>query len=688
MPEFNYNLEDLNDTSSIAKKSAENFYNGQVAPLKTSLAQNGDMQRTLTQRDLQEVLSGDALYRSPNFALQISTNNVQSSINNILANGAATDAQDLTISDPNSEDPNSKLKGKDAFNQIIASSALGKVGLGYGITNYAANIEEANFTDPQNPGSDNHADSSGSSFDPTKGGSAEFRLITVKENLTNEEQAVFTQRLEDLKKTAIISDKVYNFTGVGFSNLDPNATIKATDSRDIGTSGALYISTREDYAKYNGKTILPCASLIECLIYLNTKLKIRGSFDFGRGWIRAGGGDLTTGTLNDHVCGRGIDITHIGIDENNMINLKTGNEANYRQAMELLLPVLESMDPSIHPDLLAVDDRLAKDYGLASGTYEIDPNKGVNLNGILQKKYRSLRRIDFNPDSGHRDHIHLSFGPERAGTYLDWVENTTPKTGSTDSTVNVNPGLVRGDPVSKIEIFESFYNTNKKISNTNALYRALIDYGNFGPEVAALFMCISERESNFGPSSFAIDSDDYSLGLFQTNYSDTTKSTFISRDVTILSLNSSDRTGKPKSKKYPLWKLLLTNWEELGIKNGTEATAKIKEYRLAGKGREFADPRLFMPVNQIQLLVSYVQDYPSRWKFRNWGEYENGPSYGWITKLKFETAVQFYVENNPGKTRKDLIDFCNHKTFWDNMVIPESKVNYVQWLNGETFGFS
>lgn len=132
-----------------------------------------------------------------------------------------------------------------------------------------------------------------------------------------------------------------------------------------------------------------------------------------------------------------------------------------------------------------------------------------------------------------------------------------------------------------------------------------------------------------------------------------------------------------------LWKLILTNWQELGIKNGKEATNKIKEYRLKGEGREFADPRLFMPINQIMLLVSYVEEYTTRWKFTSWGEYDNGPAYGWITKLKFDTAVQFYVENNPGKTRQGLVNFC--KPFIRNMIIPESKVNYTQWLNGETF---
>ena len=142
--------------------------------------------------------------------------------------------------------------------------------------------------------------------------------------------------------------------------------------------------------------------------------------------------------------------------------------------------------------------------------------------------------------------------------------------------------------------------------------------------------------------------------------------------------------GGLAKKTYPLWKLILSNWEELGIKNGTEATKQIGIYRKLGQGREFANPLLFLPVNQIQLLVSFVQEYKSRWKFTNWGEYPNGPNYGWITKLKFNTAAQFYVENNPGKTKSDLIAFCNHKIFWDSMI-PASKVNYLQWLNGEIF---
>jgi hypothetical protein len=56
MPDFNYNIDDLSDTSSLASKTSSAFYpSGE--PLKTSYSTSGDASRTLTQRDLQGVLS-------------------------------------------------------------------------------------------------------------------------------------------------------------------------------------------------------------------------------------------------------------------------------------------------------------------------------------------------------------------------------------------------------------------------------------------------------------------------------------------------------------------------------------------------------------------------------------------------------------------------------------------------------
>ena len=112
MSEMKLNLDDLSDSSSITEKVAQNFYpTGE--PLKTSYSQDPNAaSRTLTQRDLQSILGGDALYRSPNFGLQISQKNTESSISAILAANPGTDAdgKGIVISDPNSQNPNAQLK--------------------------------------------------------------------------------------------------------------------------------------------------------------------------------------------------------------------------------------------------------------------------------------------------------------------------------------------------------------------------------------------------------------------------------------------------------------------------------------------------------------------------------------------------------------------------------------------------
>jgi hypothetical protein len=111
MDDLKFNVDDLADSSTITKKVAESFYpTGE--PLKTSYSQDPNAaSRHLTQRDLQSILGGDALYRSPNFALQISQKNTESSIASILAANPGTDAsgKGIVISDPNSQNANATL---------------------------------------------------------------------------------------------------------------------------------------------------------------------------------------------------------------------------------------------------------------------------------------------------------------------------------------------------------------------------------------------------------------------------------------------------------------------------------------------------------------------------------------------------------------------------------------------------
>jgi hypothetical protein len=605
-----------------------------------------------------------------------------------LQGGSSADATNLSIQDPNSEDPNAKLDGQDAFHKIVAQSSLGKGGLSYGVTNYlgqAAALEEDNTES----GSDgDHRDTGESpSFDPTKNGTSEYRLITLKENLALDEQTVFNQRIEALKATNLLTGTdPYTRVLKEAKNFDPNNMPRTTRSRGIEPQE---IDKTVDYTTYNNKTVLPCATMIECILYINSKIKIRGEFDLDRGWAKTN--NNTGRNINDHVCGRGIDIFYVGQSEDDLIYLGTKDVNKFKKALNILLPVLASMPPHLHPDLMVVHDGLAEEYGIKPQVYEINTSQN-NSKGILQKQYSMLEKIDFSPDAGHQNHIHLAFSPWRAGNYKDWTPGSTANDPGAPS--NDTPGVNTPLPATELaEIFTTF-SAGTAISNKDSLYRALVQYGNFSPEVAATFMMLAERESNFQPGVFASDGDDYSIGLFQTNYADTTvprerltpnSGAFINRVVTVSSLDSS---GVIKNQRRRLWKLLIKDWERLNVTNAQQAWDKIREYRLQGAGRDQIDPRLFQPINQINLVVSYVEAYTGRWKFTSWGEYPNGPEYGWINRTKIQTAIDYYVRNNPGKTKDNYIRWANHKVMRDAMIIQKSKENYAAWLQGQVFGWN
>lgn len=460
-------------------------------------------------------MDGDALYRSPNFALQMSNNNTQSSINSILASVGGPDANNLEIQDPNSQDPNAKLKGSAAAKMVVAKSSLGKQSLSFGTRNFLTELENSATQGTSGTGSD-HQDTSNFPFDPTRGGQSEIRAITIKESLSTEEAKIFDEKIKELKDKGILTSNAVPFKA-NFPTT--NVSLKATVARGMQD----YASGADlNFAKFNGQTILPCASLIELLLTLDAKIRIRGSFDLERASANkvavliSGGGAIAEGaTLNDHTTGRGIDVGYLGPSDTEEYNTWNKNLDVNRKAFTLLLDTLMSVDDALLPDLIVFDDRLADEFGMIRGGYEID-NKEENLNGILQKKYARLRKINFHPDGGHQNHFHIAFSPQRAGTYQDYYDTTSSSSGDSDSFTGVSSGTA--DTTS--ELYKNFINSNEKIKNTNALYKGLIDYVGLRPESAALFMAIAERESNIGVGSFNgnLNTGDYSIGLWQTNF--------------------------------------------------------------------------------------------------------------------------------------------------------------------------
>lgn len=110
MSDFKFNIEDLNDTASITRKISDSFYPaGKI--YKTSLSQTGDLTRTLTQRDLQAVLGGDAIYRNPTYVTQLNGQMINSTITGILSAIPETDAVNaLVIPNPDTEDQSEYLR--------------------------------------------------------------------------------------------------------------------------------------------------------------------------------------------------------------------------------------------------------------------------------------------------------------------------------------------------------------------------------------------------------------------------------------------------------------------------------------------------------------------------------------------------------------------------------------------------
>lgn len=269
----------------------------------------------------------------------------------------------MTIQDPNSQNSKDKLTGTDAFNQIVASSSLGRTILPYGTRDYlkelAQNLEGGSGSPAGSEGSE-HQDTEGIGFDPTKGGQSEVRLYTAKEDISAEEANIFEEKVKELRASSIITNATIPFKATVFKDLDKGQKLTTVGAR--GAADLEYDST-SGLGNINGKNIYPCASLIEFLLSINSKIILKGDFDLDRGDMTAGGEGAR---INDHSTGRGIDVFDIGKNETDMIDLRSKNIENNRRAFNILLETLAVMDESLYPDLIVFDDRLAAEYGILS----------------------------------------------------------------------------------------------------------------------------------------------------------------------------------------------------------------------------------------------------------------------------------------------------------------------------------
>jgi len=202
--------------------------------------------------------------------------------NSILSSIGGPDANNLEIQDPNSQNENATLKGSAAAKMIVSKTSLGKKSLSFGTRDFISELENS-ITQGSGTTGDNHQDTENFTFDPTKGGQSEVRVITIKEALSNEEAKVYDEKIKEIRDKGIVTSKhvpyVANFP-------QTNVSLKATAARDLPS----YVSQPDfNFAKFNGQTVLPCASLMELLLVLDSKIVIKGDFSLDRGALISGG---------------------------------------------------------------------------------------------------------------------------------------------------------------------------------------------------------------------------------------------------------------------------------------------------------------------------------------------------------------------------------------------------------------
>lgn len=556
------------------------------------------------------------------------------------------------------------------------------------------------LSDSLGPDGSPHTATAGS-FDPTTASSGAGAEVTIVSELSAKEKEIFDDRLKQVVATGIVNDVnqlVFTFRATDSAKIGSTSTIYLTASKGVNGNSNPILNTDQSYwSGIDGKTAYTCASMVELLLCLGSSgsgLYVRGSLGVTNGFTGAAQGNMADqGGISDHTFGRAFDITMVGKSALDAVNLSGKNLDNYRIAFDILLSKLRTIPEYLHPDLIVIHDQLVTEYGIGNG-FEGD-FKETNA-ALIIKNYPELSRINFTGDAGHRDHIHMSFGPARAGSYKSWQDKASDSSGGEDPD---SDAVFDETTLDISELGQSFATTGVALKNKNALYRALVNYGGYSPEAAAIWMCVAERESLFSPGGFNGEvngsggtppgSGDYSIGLWQVNFYGTP-----SLLTSSLVLASLDSTKKKVIKENGLgYKLIDKDWLANGTKDQTTAIAKMKEwYKVNPKkpneegiseGKVHSDPRLWNALTQIFLLSKITDDRKDMWMWWNWGEYSGGPVSGWLAKLKFQTAVNYYTANNPGKTAENLKTWVKKKGTDKNLN--SSKKYLDRWLQGYVF---
>ena len=278
------------------------------------------------------------------------------------------------------------------------------------------------------------------------------------------------------------------------------------------------------------------------------------------------------------------------------------------------------------PDSIVVNNFVSVDY----------ENNKQGSGAKISELYANLKYVKITlTNTGHKDHIHMSFSPERGGIYVDESGSLSAIPVGTSS-----PGQNTSAGDKNLGVPVDMSNLKKVYTSNNALtpaevYELLMQFGNFSPQVSAIFTAICQRESSYRPRAI----NQYGFyGLFQIGTSKPTEGSDLDVDLTLPS---------PYTTKN--WKLALSDKandsltadqirEEILRRGATTNQAEL----LAG-----FDQNAFIPANQMRVLRAKIgrknyQTTVDDYVFRAWGE--GFLKDGFISGVKYSIAKDVYVK--------------------------------------------
>lgn len=715
------NKKNLVTTEAFVNAVSSNYYpNGKIIVQNTSFSKDGVSGRTLTSRTISDVMSGDALFRSPKYSLAFYSKAINSSLNTLITGGASatySNYESLVVEDPEStsytevdgELKASTLKGGTAYNRMLADSLAGKkIGKDFikPALNQISNSQLSMSTQSVLIDGVPH----GVNIDSTLSGgaiSAGSRQAAVSSLLVPGEEGWILERGLILKNAvpAVIESTDVLVNGYNFDIPNAYSGFKYQDGSSMfpGLTSVNTAEVSDQLIKAAPQKIYICPALLECLIYLNSKILFFGGFGIDR---KLSEGNVREKTVSNHTVGRAFDIHIIGNKflpgANFDIWNNAGNLTIYRNAVTLLLTAINSMPEHLKPDNIVIAAGLGAEYNIIAGREA--------ANAEIYKQYPGCKNINFSANSVHNNHIHISFSSARSGIYsgpggafsIQPVGNLPGQTGQYVGPINPYNFYTAVPSAFNPKFTTNYFDNAQKLQPTEIFN--LLNSTVCAPEAAAFFAIIAGREGSvYSLNSKATSQKygDFSIGMFQTNMlAHGTKMFTLLEGSSSLNLEG--------------WKIASSDWQARGLttfdmwKNyviqryNAEGNSDSKYPNYNGQMILLVDRRIWVPLTQAYMLYTTVRSiaaphpFPPGLKlgidplsggniYGPWGDYDGGPEPGVIYGIRYSKVAETYASS--GKNVSQLREyFLKYYGEGGAGARSRSAPLIASWLDGAYYG--